>query len=250
MESIDSIGWIGIIINVVLMIIVGKYLLSWFKNSGASLTTPSLVLRKFDLDESTLKVFIEGRPGGLIDWLLTILGFQSTTTFRADSARICLETASLWGIRQMIIATPRISSIQCGFRKPIGFLILGVATMLISILQVFITDSATTMLICWVCAAFFFAVYVLAKTFEISLETQGGSTIFIKFQRSIIDNVSVDIEKAKVAVRILSGAITQTAEPVDAIQESTSLHKCKQCGTIFKAETMGKYCEHCGGVLS
>ena len=189
---------------VVLLIVVGL----GRKGGKARISGPSLVLRKFDLDESASDnpiVDIEGRASGLIAWLLTVLGLDATTTLRITNREVSFRSSSLFGEIHQVAPLSSISSTHCGFFKPIGYLIIGIVIALggvVAGLSKHTGGMAGLPLI--VVGLVFIVAYFLSKKLAISLETTGGMVMGLTFKRSVVENVAVDIQKALLAIQLIN----------------------------------------------
>lgn len=88
-----------------------------------------LVLRKFDIPLQSadgLYLNIEGRRGGIISFLLTVLNLNPVTSFKCYHNRIEFKRTSLSGEQLIIIPLTAVTAVQSGFTKPIGFLFAGI----------------------------------------------------------------------------------------------------------------------------
>ena len=73
---------------------------------------PTLVLRKFKLDESpsaSMSLDIIGRAPGFLGWLLTILGFDAETGLRVTGKEILFKRSSLFGQIYQVVPLPSVS---------------------------------------------------------------------------------------------------------------------------------------------
>ena len=65
---------------------------------------PVLVLRKFEFTgPDSPSVQIQGRPSGVVAWLLTTLGLDTLTTLRIDEEGAVLTSASLGGVIRHLV---------------------------------------------------------------------------------------------------------------------------------------------------
>lgn len=183
------------------------------KGGKARISGPSLVLTRFSLDESASGnpiVAIEGRASGLIVWLLTILGLDATTTLTITNNDVSFRSSSLFGEMYQVAPLSCVSSTHCGFFKPIGYLIIGI---LIALGGVVAGLGQHTVEMAWltliVAGLVFIVAYFLSKKLAISLETTGGMLMGLKFKKSVIENVSVDIQKANVAIQLINRKVIE-----------------------------------------
>lgn len=211
-----------IIIAVVVFIVVGV----WLARRGGRdiyIAGPTLVLRKFEIDETpsaNLLVDISGRPSGIIAWLLTTVGVDAETSLKSTDKEITFRSSSLFGQINRVVPLPSISSTHCGYSRPIGYLILGIIFILVGILSTFfpmsilwqfgLYGSRGLLLFSLVIGGVFLIAYWLSKKMTIFLETRGGMTMGLTFKRSVIESVPVDINKALKAISILNQKIIES----------------------------------------
>ena len=89
-----------------------------FRRGGSAVAGPSgptLVLRRFDVSPNRPSaVTIEGRPAGLVAWLLTTVGVDTLTTLRVSERDVSLRSANLSGEIHVLLPIEQISSTHCG----------------------------------------------------------------------------------------------------------------------------------------
>jgi hypothetical protein len=188
------------------------------KGGRARISGPTLVLRKFNLNESApdgLVVDIEGRESGVISWILTVLGLDAITTLKTTGTELSFRSSSLFGQIHRVASLPNISSTHCGYSKPIGYLIIGVLIGLAGVVAGFALSAAHASgsglvgLSLIVIGLVFIVAYFLSKKLAISVETSGGMVMGLTFKRSVIENVPVDIEKAFLAIQLINRQVVQ-----------------------------------------
>jgi len=116
-----------IVILTIILIVAGA---GTFARSGGGIRIlgPTLVLRRFKVDESSsegILIDIAGRPSGVFGWLLTVIGLYGESNFRLAVKQISFETSSRFGQSHQVVPLTNVSSTHCGYSKPIGLLILG-----------------------------------------------------------------------------------------------------------------------------
>lgn len=196
----------------------------WLGRSGAKraeVSGPNLVLRRFRIDETPnapVLIDICGRGAGFFSWLFTLMGLDLETTLKVSDGEVELRTASVFGKIDRVIPLASVSSTLCGYTRPVGYLIVaGILLMLAIFLRIQALFSASYGLASTAGGALeiFAAVvgigcllaYILLKRMTVSIETSGGTTLSISFQRSVIENVSVDIQKVSRAIELLNNRI-------------------------------------------
>ena len=194
-----------LIIGIILLLVLGSV---FMKGRGGSvrISGPTLVLRRFKIDESPsaqTPVEIIGRVSGLTAWLLTTMGFDAETTLKVSTTDVSFKSSSLSGETHQVVPLASVSSTHCGYSKPIGLLIIG---SLILIGGLIASQFVAGLLL----GGIFLLAYWLTKKITISVETSGGLLMGLAFKRSVIENVSVDIEQALKAIRIVNDNVVKS----------------------------------------
>ena len=87
--------------------------------------TQALALQEKEINpEGPCYVRLVGRKSGLIDWLLTICGVNTTTTLEIYADRIEYSYGSLSGKILEVIPLSKVSNLLCGRFKPFILLVL------------------------------------------------------------------------------------------------------------------------------
>ncbi len=170
------------------------------RKGSLAVAGPVLVLRKFEVTgPETPSVEIQGRPSGLVAWLLTTLGLDTLTTLRIDEEGAVLTSASLSGVLRHLIPATAISSTHCGYSQPIWLLIIGAAIFVFSMLSASVSGTAIFsfgVIVAMLCGiAFWFQ-----RKIVIAIETTGGAVFGVAFNPSAIEHVTVDLARAQEAV--------------------------------------------------
>ncbi|KAF0139916.1 MAG: hypothetical protein FD122_2817, partial [Stygiobacter sp.] len=196
-----GLGEIIIILFVVLVLFGGLFAR---KGTGLRISGPELVLRRFHIDEAAedLNVEIVGRASGLTAWLLTVMDLDAETKLLVHKTKISFKSASLSGELHQVVPMASISSTHCGYSKPIALLFLGVILFIAGILL-------SQAVIGLVFGGIVIVLYFISKKTSIVLETSGGMQLSLSFKRSIIENVSIDIEEALKVIRIINDNIVK-----------------------------------------
>ena len=169
---------------------------------------PTLALRKFDVDPTgPVTVLIEGRPSGLIGWLLTTIGLDTLTTLKVTTDQVLFRSASLSGETHHLVPTTAISSTHSGYSQPIWLLVVAGVIVLFSLIAAAGDGSGGAFVGGLIIAAIVCLVYVFQRKIVISLETTGGLLMGLSFKPSVIENVSIDLARALAAVDRINGIV-------------------------------------------
>lgn len=193
------------IIGIILLLILGS---AFMKGKGGSIRIggPTLVLRHFKIDESPsaqTPVEIIGRVPGLTAWLLTTMGFNAETTLKVSTTDVSFKSSSLSGETHQVVPLASVSSTHCGYSKPTGLLIIGALILIGGLI-------ARQFVVGLLLGGLLLLAYWLIKKITISVETSGGLIMGLAFKRSVIENVSVDIEQALKAIRIVNDSVVKS----------------------------------------
>ena len=151
-------------------------------------------------------VRIAGREGGLIAWILSLMGIDPTTTILVGLDRIEFSSASLAGTESRLIPLQSICSVYYGYHKP-----WKAAAWIIAIFMFFglsigsavaeggsqggaFTSFMVTTAIGVVIALIY---YFLNRTPTLGFIEHSGIVNGIRFKRSVIENVDINQEQAK-----------------------------------------------------
>jgi len=216
-------------IAMVLIIVMGVALIRR-GGSGIRISGPTLVLRKFIVNETpsdSMFIYIEGRKSGLIAWLLTLAGIDEDTILQASDREVIFKSSSLFGSLHHVVPLPSISSAHCGYSNPMGYIILAVIFIIVGLWGAFLTFASydtlwdlgmvhdpfpqlRILILGLVIGIVFLIVYWLSRKITMVIETSGGMTLGLNFKRSVIENVPVNIDKTLNAVSILNKKVVES----------------------------------------
>lgn len=179
--------------------------------AGSVALGPELVLRRFHIDStgaSPSPVEIVGRSKGIQAWFLTVIGLDAETRLILTHDEVSYRSASLYGETTRVVPLPCVASTHCGYSKPISYLIVGAV---VAVGGVVLGLSQHQNAIVWVglgLGGVLAVAYVLSKKIMVSVETAGGMLFGLQFKRSVIENVAIDIQQAREAIRVINAAVT------------------------------------------
>jgi hypothetical protein len=152
------------------------------------------------IDSDNNYVSISGREGGLISWVLSLLGVDATTHLRVGIQRIEFLSSSLAGRATNLVPLESISSTYFGYHKPwkaalaIFFLIFFFGTSIAS--SPFgrsIGDQLAVILVVMAVGAIAAIVYYyLNRLLTLGFIESSGVIHAIRFKRSVIENIEID----------------------------------------------------------
>ena len=159
----------------------------------------SLVLREKIINpDGPCYVKLVGRKAGLMDWFLTLIGINTTTTLEVFEDRIEYSYGSLSGRVLEVIPLSKTSNLMCGYFKPVLLLI----PALIFLFTAFVTFGLTLIL-----TAVFVFLYFFRKSILISVIPNSGSATSVAFKRSLIEGQNITEEEAQEIIQIISSLV-------------------------------------------
>ena len=159
----------------------------------------SLVLREKTINpEGPCYVRLVGRKAGLVDWILTLIGVNTTTTLEVYADRIEYSYGSLSGNVQEVIPLSKVSNLVCGHFKPVIYLVLAV---------VFLIAAFATFGMTLIFSALFLFLYFFRKSTLVSVIPNSGAQAAVAFKRSLIEGQNLTEEEAKEVIKVISGLV-------------------------------------------
>lgn len=169
----------------------------------------ALVVKEWHVDpNASSKVLIKGRKGGVIDWLLNLLGLDSTTVFELTGSQVSLSEGSLAGQIKEIIPLTGTCNLGTGYLKPFGYIIAALVCFFWAICGM-CDDYSNGLWVFFrlVAGIGFVVMYFLNKSMVLYVIPDSGSNIMIAFKRSVIEGIEVNEEAADKVVKILSDSV-------------------------------------------
>ena len=158
------------------------------------------------IDSQNNFVRITGRKGGLIAWILSLMGKDAITTILVGRDRIEFYSASLSGTESRIIPLQNVCSTYYGYHKPlkVAALIIALFISLGILIGYFVAQGGsqggafTAFIITSVIGVVIAPIYYfLNRILTFGFLEVSGVIIGIKFKRSVIENVDINQEQAK-----------------------------------------------------
>jgi hypothetical protein len=224
-------------------------------------------------------VDISGRPKGLVAWILNVLRIDDETRLQLTATTLSIRRASLQGQNLTVLPLSEVGSTLCGFRKPLGllaiglfFAVSGVMSLLGGLLGAAVSrssfgrsndaaQSTVWTLVLLIIAALFIVAYFLRKEMVIAVGDNSTSHMTgLTFMPSVIEGVSVDINRVIRATDILNRRMLEaqlnreaaaakipTAPPAAEKPRRSpvrSAPRCAGCGATLEADS--QFCAECG----
>lgn len=173
----------------------------------------ALVLKKFhigpSLDQNGPVVEIQGRQPGIIGFILSILNLDDTTSLICYSDRIEYKSSSFWGEQALTIPAAAVTGIIGGFKKPLGYLIAAIFVFIIGLVigNGMNEASSVVILLALFISAILVLLYYLKKEMNMGVQNGGDKIYSISFNRSVIENIDVDIDKVKLAISMINQVV-------------------------------------------
>ncbi|HLO96268.1 MAG TPA: hypothetical protein VK195_18320 [Burkholderiaceae bacterium] len=168
------------------------------------------------VDDRNNFVSITGREGGLIAWLLSLMGVDPTTTIRVGTERIEFSSASLAGTESRMVPLQSVCSTYYGYHKPwkaassyvalfafLGFSFAGPSAQATGEGFSFTTFAVTTGIGIVIALLYYF----LNRTLTLGFVEHSGAVCGIRFKRSVIENVDINEQQARSVCTIVQRLI-------------------------------------------
>ena len=177
----------------------------------ADIKTPVLDLKSLEIDENGTSgtfIHLSGVVPGLINSILRFMGINGSTDLRMNASYLEMRTGNARGQSSWFVPTGSLSSIQGGYQKDFGLLIMAAITFIIAfIIDVFLAmeDSGSFGFGVFTAIGFVFAIimviiYVFTKTMYFEIESGGGMSARIQFSGAIDIN---EVERALLVMQTL-----------------------------------------------
>ena len=172
------------------------------------------------IDDQNNFVSITGREGGLIAWILSLMGVDPTTTILVGLDRVEFSSASLAGTESRIIPLQSVCSTYYGYHKPwktaasivFTFLFIGLSVGVGAAERGSMGGAFTSFIVTFAVGIFLALIYYfLNRTLTLGFVENSGVVNGIRFKRSVIENVDINQERAK-AVCILVQRLIEAKE--------------------------------------
>lgn len=216
---------------------------------------PSLVLKKFEIDESESSgrlVEVVGRTPGFIGWTLSAMGLDAQWHMVIDTACVMFRKSNIEGESIDLLPMGRVASTSCGHQKPVSYLVFA---------ALFMIAAPVTFGLTLIVSALLVYMYFTQKNMSISVVSTGGTVLGLQFKPSVIEGVKIDIQQVTRAIDLVNRHVvtasggeareghtlrSMTPVPVASAQLSTPL--TPTAAPI--AEQRPRFCHKCGGPVA
>lgn len=151
-------------------------------------------------------VRIHGREAGLLNWLLSFLGIDPTTTLCIDGRSVRLEQGSLGGFMRVVTPLPKVATAVYGYAKPwrTALVIAAVGVALLAFVH-----WSVGLIVLLAAPAYYF----LNKQLFIEIRDSGAGRARIEFKRSVIEGQSIDERAGERIVNIVEMLLLGLDQP-------------------------------------
>ena len=175
----------------------------------AALVLKQWSVKNIVVDKAGNYIVITGREGGLIAWILALLGIDPTTSIKVSMKRVEFKQSSLAGTSNRMIPLQGVCSTYYGYHKPwkeaLGIFI--VLAFLFGSIGEAAHSSSTTIFGTLISIAIALAYYFLNRTLTLGFVENSGVISGINFKRSIIENIDVNEEQARYVCELTQALI-------------------------------------------
>jgi len=153
-----------------------------------------------------------GRRSGLISFLLTLLGIDTTTTFEVYDDRIEYTRFSLSGKTQELIPLAKVSNLLGGYFKPVMLLFFSFLSLVLGVIAwgALKEDLGNLPVIFGILLfAVFMIGYFLKKSIVVGVVPNSASPVTVAFRRSVIENKNLSEAEARQILDILNVLVSR-----------------------------------------
>ena len=187
----------------------------------ADINTPVLSLKSLDVNEhgdSGTFIHLRGVVPGFINSILRLMGINGSTNLKMNESYLEMKTGNARGQSSWFVPTGSLSSVQGGYRKDFGLVIMAAITFILALaLDLFLAEEdgafgfGVITSIGVIFAIIMILGYVFTKTMYFEIESGGGMTARIQFQGSI------DIKEVMRALLVMQSLIAKAQFNGDVI---------------------------------
>jgi hypothetical protein len=171
----------------------------------------ALALKQFSINQGAQNqeeyLQIVGRRGGLMAFLLSLMKIDPTTQLKCNDERVEVIQSSFFGRQTLSIPITAITGIIGGYRKPKGLLAAMPIVLILGGTMIEPAGSMAPLLAALVIVAIMFVFYILKRELSIYVQNGGDAHWGLSFNRSVIENVPVDIKKVDEAIALVNARI-------------------------------------------
>ncbi len=171
----------------------------------------ALVLKRFTVNRDAQPgedcVCVIGRQAGLIAFILSIMNVDPLTKLKCSDERIQVVTSSFFGQQSMTIPTAAIAGIVGGYQKPKALLVAICLVLVASGAMSGGAESVIPFAVGLGISLVLFVAYILNKEMSLFVQNGGDHMWGLKFKRSVIENVPVDVASVNEAVALINSKV-------------------------------------------
>lgn len=198
-------------------------------------------------DSNGVFVRISGREAGVVNFVLSLIGIDPTTSLTIDQSAIRVEEGSLAGFSRRVTPLGNLCSGGFGYAKPWK---AAVAIGALGVVLGFVQSIAGAMVV--VGAGVY---YFLNKELQLLLiDVAGSVALKIEYKRSVIEGKNIDEKDGERVIQILANLLRPIAAggvapptPVEVVVPANPVF-CSECGARNMAKEAN--CKSCGAVLT
>ncbi len=167
----------------------------------------ALVLKKFYLNKEANNgeesLHVVGRQGGVVAFLLSLMKIDPTTEIKCNDERVEVTQSSFFGRQTINIPLVAMTGVIGGFQKPKS-LFFAILAVLIGGISLSVEAGMGAAIASFVIAAILTVIYMLKQEMALNVQNGGDTLWGLSFKRSVIENVTIDIDKVNEAVSLIN----------------------------------------------
>lgn len=219
---------------------------------------------------------IGGRRGGVIGWVLRVVGLAEDVSMTVTPQQVIGEVRGKEGHAAVVVPLHRVAATSCGHERPVKDLIYAGTIGLASILLALAAHSTVLLVVGLLVSAALIVKYALGKSLWIRAYSFGGAGVGVGFRPGLLEQISIDPVLVERAIETLNTHVLFAREPMTrpdgvldgtigaprpapprpphdgpmfvppapAVRPAFGGRPCPSCGSSLEADS--QFCAECG----
>jgi|GEM_PF-1057842 len=190
-----------------------------------------LVVQKLIVSDKSEKdpksiIYINARKGGLIAFVLTILGLSSLYELKVNKKEVKYNERSIFGFIIQTIPLSSVSNVVCTMQLPIFYLFFAVLFIFCALYLGLVRDTFIGFFISLLICIVFIFLFIFGKRFSLQIYSNSGPPVVMVLKPGIIGSTPLDGNKLSLIATLIRnlvynlnvGAISDNQEVISDVQ--------------------------------
>lgn len=170
--------------------------------------TPTLTLKKFEVNPELRTLDISGRASGVVGFLLNLFGVSPTTDLNLAGDRIEMNQAKISAQSRKVFPLATVESTECGHRRNFGLLAAAVGFAIAALST--LANNASAAMVLGMIAAVMFVGFLASQRLFLAVFC-GSQDMQILFKESKVNGVKIDRNIAMEAIQIINDRVVESS---------------------------------------